>query len=60
MVATRYPAGAYGPLPNPTATGTLPTIAVIGAAVATAMNITPVRPTALGRKRWTLLFSGPE
>src|SRR5215218_10257555 len=47
-VAKIYPAGAPVPLPNPTATGTLPVIAVIGAAVATAMKMTSKRPTALG------------
>jgi hypothetical protein len=31
--------------------GTLPTIAVIGAAVATAMNNTPTMPTAFGFSR---------
>lgn len=46
--------GAYAPLPNPTAIGTFPTIAVIGAAVATAMNNTPIRPTALGLSRCIL------
>ncbi len=38
-------------MPKPTAMGTLPTIAVIGAAVATAMNSTPGSPTALGLRR---------
>jgi hypothetical protein len=34
------------PLPYPRAIGTLPVIAVIGAAFATAMNSTPASPTA--------------
>ncbi len=50
-VAKMYPAGACEPFPKPTAMGTLPTIAVIGAAVATAMNITPTMPTAFGFSR---------
>src|SRR5699024_3858164 len=45
--------GAYAPFPNPMAMGTLPTIAVMGAAVATAMNMTPNRPTAPRRNRCT-------
>src|SRR5919106_4299513 len=52
-VATMYPAGACEPFPKPTAIGTLPTIAVIGAAVATAMKITPTVPTAFLFKRCT-------
>ena len=39
------------PLPDDTMKGTLPVIAVIGAAVATAMKTTPSRPTALGLSR---------
>ncbi len=34
--------------------GTLPVIAVIGAAVATAMKTTPTKPTALALSRWTV------
>ena len=34
------------PLPNPTAIGTLPVIAVIGAALATAMKMTATMPMA--------------
>jgi hypothetical protein len=33
--------------------GTLPTIAVMGAAVATAMKMTPKVPTAFRFSRWT-------
>jgi hypothetical protein len=51
-------------LPKPTAIGTLPTIAVMGAAVATAMNTTATRPTAFGFRRCTpacvLRITGPE
>src|SRR5436190_11926778 len=43
-VANRKPAGAPRPLPNPTAMGTLPVIAVIGAALATAMKMTATMP----------------
>jgi len=46
MVANRKPAGAPRPLPNPTAMGTLPVIAVMGAALATAMKMTATMPTA--------------
>lgn len=42
------------PLPDDTMKGTLPVIAVIGAAVATAMKTTPSRPMALGLSRWTV------
>jgi hypothetical protein len=45
------------PLPKPTAIGTWPAIAVIGAAVATALKITPISPTAFGRGRWDGLGS---
>ena len=44
IVANRKPAGAPSPLPNPTAIGTLPVIAVIGAALATAMKMTATIP----------------
>src|SRR3979490_1167446 len=44
MVANRKPAGAPSPLPNPTAIGTLPVIAVIGAALATAIKNTALMP----------------
>jgi hypothetical protein len=44
-VATRNPAGVPMPLPNPTEIGVLPVIAVIGAALAVAMNRTARRPT---------------
>jgi hypothetical protein len=37
-------------LPTPTAIGTLPAMAVIGAAVVTAMKIAPTSPTAFGRR----------
>ncbi|MNH31403.1 hypothetical protein D3C79_917630 [compost metagenome] len=40
-------------MPLPMAIGTLPSIAVIGAAVATVMNSTPIRPTAFLRRRCT-------
>src|SRR3954470_16981375 len=46
IVANRKPAGAPSPLPKPTAIGTLPVIAVIGAALATAMKITATMPMA--------------
>src|SRR5829696_1134874 len=46
IVANRKPAGAPSPLPNPTAIGTLPVIAVIGAALATAMKMTATMPMA--------------
>src|SRR5215217_6422255 len=46
MVANRKPAGAPSPLPKPTAIGTLPVMAVMGAAFATAMKITATMPTA--------------
>src|SRR5262245_4087323 len=39
------------PLPNARAAGTLPLIAVMGAAVATAMKTTPMKPTEFG---WSL------
>ncbi|WP_274506945.1 hypothetical protein [Streptomyces murinus] len=39
------------PLPDDTMNGTFPVIAVIGAAVATAMNTTPSSPMALGFSR---------
>src|SRR4051812_19333657 len=45
-VATRNPAGALIPLPYAMAIGTLLVIAVIGAALATAMNSTPTSPRA--------------
>src|ERR1700682_2000191 len=45
-VANRKPAGAPKPLPNPTAIGTLPVMAVMGAALATAMRMTATMPTA--------------
>lgn len=45
IVANRKPAGVPRPLPNPTAIGTLPVIAVIGAAFATAMKMTATMPT---------------
>ncbi|MFD0393015.1 hypothetical protein ACFQ3Z_12030 [Streptomyces nogalater] len=41
------------PLPKPTAIGRLPVIAVIGAAVATAMNTTPTSPTEFALRRCT-------
>src|SRR5882757_1401880 len=44
IVANRKPAGAPSPLPNPTAMGTLPVMAVIGAALATAMKMTATMP----------------
>ena len=44
IVANRKPAGAPRPLPNPTAIGTLPVIAVMGAAFATAMKMTATIP----------------
>ena len=44
IVANRKPAGAPRPLPKPTAIGTLPVIAVIGAALATAMKMTATMP----------------
>ncbi len=44
MVANRKPAGAPRPLPKPTAMGTLPVIAVMGAALATAMKMTATIP----------------
>ncbi|WP_248000894.1 hypothetical protein [Mycolicibacterium sp. CBMA 334] len=40
------PPGAPSPLPNPTATGRFPVIAVIGAENATTMNTTPASPIA--------------
>ena len=43
-VANKKPAGAPRPLPNPTAIGTFPVIAVIGAALATAMKMTATMP----------------
>src|SRR5882757_1874391 len=46
IVANRKPAGAPSPLPNPTAMGTLPVMAVIGAALATAMKMTATMPIA--------------
>src|SRR3954452_4151269 len=46
IVANRKPAGAPSPLPKPTAIGTLPVIAVIGAALATAMKMTATMPIA--------------
>src|SRR3989337_2479194 len=46
IVANRKPAGAPSRLPNPTAIGTLPVIAVIGAALATAMKMTATMPMA--------------
>src|SRR3954468_18285734 len=46
IVANKNPAGAPSPLPNPTAIGTFPVIAVIGAALATAMKITATMPMA--------------
>src|SRR3954468_20641563 len=46
IVANKKPAGAPSPLPNPTAIGTLPVIAVIGAALATAMKMTATTPIA--------------
>src|SRR5260370_28328759 len=46
IVAKRKPAGAPSPLPNPTAIGTLPVIAVIGAALATAIKMTATMPMA--------------
>lgn len=45
--------GAPVPLPKPTAMGRLPVIAVIGAAVATAMKTTPTSPTEFALSRWT-------
>src|ERR1700712_4656098 len=44
IVANRNPAGAPRPLPKPTAIGTLPVMAVIGAALATAMKMTATMP----------------
>src|SRR6476646_612266 len=46
IVAKRKPAGAPRPLPKPTAIGVLLVIAVIGAALATAMNKTATMPIA--------------
>src|ERR1700704_5489615 len=46
IVANRKPAGVPRPLPNPTAIGTLPVMAVIGAALATAMKMTATMPMA--------------
>src|SRR5215207_7395140 len=46
IVANRKPAGAPRPLPQPTAIGTLPVMAVIGAALATAMKMTATMPMA--------------
>src|SRR3954465_2717584 len=45
-VAMTNPPGAPSPLPNPTATGRLPVMAVIGAENATTMNTTPASPIA--------------
>lgn len=47
------------PFPKPTAMGRLPVIAVIGAAVATAMNTTPTSPTELALSRWTCGAADP-
>src|SRR3954471_6210757 len=44
IVANKKPAGAPSPLTNPTAMGMLPVIAVIGAALATAMKMTATMP----------------
>ena len=46
MVAKRNPAGAPRPLPKPTAIGVFPVIAVMGAALATAMKMTATMPIA--------------
>ena len=46
IVAKRKPAGAPRPLPKPTAIGVLLVIAVIGAALATAMKRTATIPIA--------------
>lgn len=45
--------GACTPLPPPTMTGRLPVMAVIGAAVASAMKTTPARPTEFVLSCWT-------
>ncbi|WP_192583634.1 hypothetical protein [Streptomyces albicerus] len=54
-IATRWPAGAPMPFPAETMTGTLPVIAVIGAAVATAVKATRSSPIAFGSSRWTVV-----
>jgi hypothetical protein len=46
IVAKRNPAGAPRPFPKPTAIGVLLVIAVIGAALATAMKRTATMPIA--------------
>src|SRR4051794_41461517 len=58
-VATRNPAGAPSPLPEPIAIGTLPVIAVIGAALATAMKSTPTKPSAPALSLPPLPGAGP-
>src|SRR3954451_23485659 len=52
-VANRNAAGVYLPVPNPTANGTLNSIAEIGAAPVTPTKITPHRPIAFGLSRST-------
>src|ERR1700757_728234 len=46
-------AGAPSPLPNPTASGVLNSIAEIGADPVTVRNSTPARPTACFLSLWT-------
>src|SRR3954451_10730472 len=52
-VANRNAAGVYLPVPNPTANGTLNSMAEIGAAPVTPTKITPQRPIAFGLSRST-------
>jgi hypothetical protein len=57
-VANRYAAGTPVPVPKPTTMGTLPVIAVIGAAFATAMKRTANRPIEPDLRRWTSPAAG--
>ncbi|GAB2441848.1 hypothetical protein GCM10027262_52320 [Nocardia tengchongensis] len=59
-MAIRNAAGVPIPLPADIMKGTLPVMAVIGAAVATAMNTTPTRPTTLGFSRATAGSDVPD
>src|SRR5690349_2547379 len=58
-MAIRNAAGVPLPVPEDIMNGTLPVMAVIGAAVAMAMNTTPSSPMALGLSRCTPSDSGP-
>ncbi|BEK86553.1 hypothetical protein NSK11_contig00079-0022 [Nocardia seriolae] len=48
------------PLPADIMSGTLPVMAVMGAAVATAMNTTPSSPTTFGLSRATVGSAVPD